>query len=217
MLADHAHLGSTCNVLLTTLPFEESSEAVMRPLPTVQRLSYTFGGSVNTLQAPYIITYWDTDTVYLCLPSLSCNPKLVRFRLSNIHPQQASSAGEETPIQTLVSPIFLPSSTPYRKPKLLYRASPERSDILVLALDSLRQSDSDGGNDYPPTVMEWKIDNMGGWRAWEDIGDGEEHGLRGMNRTYETLRGTFITADQGFNVVVRSGLNWTKKAFLSCA
>jgi len=40
--------------------------------------------------------------------------------------------------------------------------------------------------------------------------------LKEQTPTYEKLRGTFIDADRRFNVVVRSGLNWTKKAFLSC-
>ncbi|KAL9623849.1 MAG: hypothetical protein Q9160_001841 [Pyrenula sp. 1 TL-2023] len=35
--------------------------------------------------------------------------------------------------------------------------------------------------------------------------------------TYEMLRGSFVDTDQRFNVPVRSGLDWTRKAFLSCA
>ena len=217
MFADNGDVGSTCSVFLSTFPFKDSDADMMRSCPTVERLNYKFGVSTHILRAPYILSHWDTDNLYLCLPLLSCNPKMVRFSLLSGRSEGARLGTERDQLQTLANPIFFPSSTPCRNPRVLYRSSQtEKSDVFVLALDSFRQSDKEGGNHDLPMVMEWKVDNKDGWRAWNEEIDGEERGLKEQICTYKMLRGTFIDADRRFNVVVRSGLNWTKKAFLSC-
>ncbi|KAJ9602077.1 hypothetical protein H2200_013437 [Cladophialophora chaetospira] len=210
-IADRGDVGSTCEVFLSVFPFTESSRNdVLQPCTEVQRLTYKFGAPTSRLRTPYILSCWDADSLFLCLPLLSCNPKLVRFSLA--------SKGQDLPIQTLANSIFFPSSTPCRNPRILYRSSrSEKKDILVLALDSLGEVSEEGDNGYLPAVIEWKIDKEKGWKVWDEATDGEEPALMEYNRTYAQLRGTFIDADRRFNVVVRSGLNWTKKAFLSCA
>jgi hypothetical protein len=215
MFANSEDVASTCSVFLSVLLFDESEDDMMRSCQT-DRLTYKLGESTGKLRAPYTLTYWDTDHLYLCLPMLSCSPKAVRFCL-NIPSQGEEAETGGNRVQTLAEPMYFPSSTPRRSPRILYRASPSSKDAFVLALDSFHQADNDGGNDYPPMVVEWKVDGKTGWRAWDEDADGEERGLDEQTRTYEMLRGSFIDADRRFNVVVRSGLNWMKKAFLSCA
>lgn len=218
MFADNGDVGSTCRVFLTTFPFNESDDDMLRSDLTVERLTYKLRDPTSSLRVPYVLSHWNAENLYLCLPLFSYNPKIVRLALLGRQAEAAGQAVAGASIQTLASHIFFPSSTPSRKPRILYRPSTSGNmGVFVLALDSLQQSDGDGGNDYPPAVLEWKIHSKGGWRAWEEDVDEEENGLAAQARTYEMLRGTFINADRRFNVVVRSGLNWTKKAFLSCA
>lgn len=209
MIADSGELGSTCQAFLSVFPVGEdfASVDVLRPCTEVQRLVYKFGVPSGRLRAPFVLSCWDADTLYLCMPMLSCNPKVAKF----------SPLETGMPIHTLESPIFFPNSTPRRNPRILYRSSQTEKDIFVLALDSVLQETEESGNDCPPVVVEWKVDRTKGWRAWDEVADGEEPRLVEENRTYAQLRGTFIDADRRFNVIVRNGLNWTKKAFLSCA
>ena len=217
MFADNGGVGSTCSVFLSTFPFKDSDEDMMRSCPPVERLTYKLGESTDILRAPFIVSHWDSDNLYLCLPLLSCNPKMVRFSLLSGRSEGAGLRTEGDHIQTLANPIFFPNSTPCRNPRIIYRSSKAgERDVFVLALDSAYQSDEEGAKHYPLIVIEWKM-NKDGWRAWNEELDGEECSLEGQSRTYEMLRGTFIDADRRFNVVVRSGLDWTKKAFLSCA
>lgn len=219
MIADSGDIESTCDVSLSTFRVEDfSGNTSIRPHGPVQRLMYKFGATTDRLRAPYILSYWDTESLFLCLPLLSCNPKMVRLRLTK--PDELEK--EATVIKTLTNPIYFPNSTPCRSPRILYRSShnSDKKDIFVLALDSLCQdqaNDEESNNGYSPMVMEWKIDGKAGWRAWDQAVDGEEARLAEERRTYAQLRGSFIDADRRFNIVVRSGLNWTKKAFLSCA
>jgi hypothetical protein len=41
--------------------------------------------------------------------------------------------------------------------------------------------------------------------------------LRADGDLYDMLRGSFVDEDKRFNVPVRSGLDWTRKGFVSCA
>src|ERR1700761_1090052 len=155
LIADNVDVGSTCEVFLSIFPFEESGEGdMMRPCTEVQRLTYRFGAPTHKLRAPYVLTHWASDMLYLCLPLLSCNPKVVRFDLTNKKPNRPDKG--ENPIQTLRYPVFFPNSTPCRHPRILYRSSPtEKKDILVLALDSLCQANEEleGAISYPPAVL----------------------------------------------------------------
>lgn len=215
LIADDGERGSTCQVFLSVFPSvdlesSENSGTSLQPCYETQHLTYNFWAQTNMLKAPYILSYWDADTaLYLCLPLLSSNPKVVRFNLQGLV--------KETNIQTLANPIFFPNSTPCRSPRILYRSSlKEKKDILVLALSglSLEANETNGG--YSPAVLEWKVNKKDGWRAWNETIDSSEPEPAEF-RTYTELRGTFIDADRRFNVTVRSGLDWKRKAFLSCA
>lgn len=224
MIRDSGDIESTCEVFLSTFRVAGLAENMsIRLHGACQHLTYKFGAPTDKLKAPYILSYWDTDSLFLCLPLLSCNPKMVRIQFTK--PDELAKV--PTQFMTLTSPIYFPNSTPCRSPRILYRSShnKDKKDIFVLALDSLRQDqangedeeEEEGNSGYSPLVMEWKIDGKAGWRAWNEAVDGEEARLAEERRTYQQLRGSFIDADRRFNIVVRSGLNWTKKAFLSCA
>ncbi|KAI5924921.1 hypothetical protein F4810DRAFT_102735 [Camillea tinctor] len=215
MISDSGGVGSTCQAFLSVFPFGEPGEdSFLQPCAETQRLTYKFRLPIDRLRAPYVLSHWDPDMLYLCLPLLFCNPKVARFHLKG----ESQPGSEEMQIRTLANPIFFPNSTPSRSPRILYRSSRTSSkDIFVLALDSSGQIDQGGGEDsYPPVVLEWKIDREEGWRIWNEDSDGEEPMLVEESKTYAQLRGDFIAADRRFNVVVRNGLDWTRKAFLSC-
>ena len=220
MIADSGNMESTCDVFLSACRVQDIDENTsIRTHNLIQRLTYKFGASTDKLRAPYVLSYWDTESLFLCLPLLSCNPKMVRLQLT----KPGELEKEARQIQTLTNPIYFPNSTPCRNPRILYRPSnSDKKDIFVLALDSLGQANEEeegarASNGHSPSVMEWKIDGKAGWRAWSQSVDGEEARLAEESRTYAQLRGSFIDADRRFNIVVRSGLNWTRKAFLSCA
>lgn len=136
-MADGGELGSICQVFLSTFPFEDMTtdskaqgsmgDIQLHPCRETQNLTYNFGAQPQILKVPYILTCWDVDTaLYLCLPLLSCNPKIVKFNLQNL--------GEMSGVQTLKNPLFFPNSTPCRGPRILYRTSPaEKKDTFVLA------------------------------------------------------------------------------------
>ncbi|KAK0727703.1 hypothetical protein B0T26DRAFT_695426 [Lasiosphaeria miniovina] len=218
LIDDNADVGSTCQVLLSIFEFDGQSRdaGLLSRCAAVQRVTYKFRASTERLRAPFILSHWDVDMLYLCLPLLSCSPKVVRI---DVALARHNTSEDVTYAQTLTSPVFFPNSTASRNPRLLYRSSPmDSKDIMLLALDGVFHGEGlgDDGNSYPPVVMEWKISKKDGWKAWDEETDGQESALAEDLRTYSQLRGTFVSAEKRFTVVVRSGLDWTKKAFLSC-
>jgi hypothetical protein len=216
--ADTGERETTCRVFLSAfLSAHMESEEAMSPCEEMLRLTYRFGENSSKLRAPYVLCHWATDRLYLSLPFLSCNTKIIRFSLLGGNLVTSEPRPGLSRIETLESPVYFPNSTPNRRPKMLYRPTQGAGkDILVLALDGVSGSDDGESNEYPPTVIQWKIDGRAGWRAWDEKVDSEEPGLRENARSYERLRGTFVDADRRFNVVVRSGLNWRRKAYISC-
>lgn len=208
---DFENTGSTCSIFLSTFHFLPDDDSRMQPSKPVQRLVYKIPEPIHKLHAPYVLPYWTPDHLFLVLPLLSCNPKTVRFNL-----RESISEAEPSQIETLTNPLYFPNSTPCRNPRILYHSSKNR-DVFVLALDAIRSTKEDEENSCPPAILEWKIDSRQGWRAWDDGKDMMADGFLDELRSHERLRGAFIDADRRFNVVVRSGLNWTRKAFLSCS
>jgi hypothetical protein len=219
--AEVGELGSTCEVLVSEFPFkpEAVEQELLQPRHEPLRLTYRFAAKTDRLRSPYVISFWEQDELFLCLPALSCKPKILRLKLLDV--KNPGSPGSSSAIETLTKPVFFPNSTPARNPQIIYRSSQsDKKDMLVLTLDSppgLGLAISDANSYKFPQVMEWKIDNKTGWRAWDETVDGEDTQLTEDKKTYASLRGNFVDADQPFNVVVRNGLNWKKKAFLSCA
>ena len=98
----------------------------------------------------------------------------------------------------------------------------KRKETLVLALDAEISSAQEVGDGKPimhrpPMLMTWDLDRERDWREWDKDVDAQSEEWKEGGCTYDKLKGTFVDADKRFNVPVRSGLDWRKKAFLSCA
>ena len=67
------------------------------------------------------------------------------------------------------------------------------------------------------TALRWSISDDEGWRPWSDEEDGSSSDLtREYSPLWNFMRGDFIESGKPFSVPVRSGLNWTRKSYLSC-
>ncbi|KAI5859740.1 hypothetical protein GGS23DRAFT_584232 [Durotheca rogersii] len=214
---DDATKTSLCNVFLST--YKYGDKAATDPLPgTVRRLVYKVGEATDALPEPYLLSHWDTNYVYLCLPDFSLCPKIVRFSLRYDHLEASAADTSPYTIQTLTHALFFPTSTARRSPRILYRGSlcAGKPDRLVLALDSLRLSDSSGQRfEAPPLVITWKI-SKALWRAWNPETDRDPNKVWPSVEAYYEMRGAFLDRTRRFEVVVRSRLDYTKESFLSC-
>lgn len=74
------------------------------------------------------------------------------------------------------------------------------------------------GRVSPPVVLRWKIGpGDDGWRAWDPDEDGKASDLKRPIPIEKLLQGQFVDPDKLFSVSIRSGLDWTRKGYLSCA
>ncbi|KAH7125546.1 hypothetical protein B0J11DRAFT_308728 [Dendryphion nanum] len=154
---------------------------------------------------------------------------------------------DEPQIQTLIEPVFFPFSTLYRHPRLRFIGRKPTSRHLTMALIleakpkpqpanpsqctpppfSSRSSTKtpppsksnahDQGLDTPPTVLLWNVHAKKDWRAWDQDTDVKDKGVVDRESRYEMLRGGFLAKNKRFEVTARSGLDWRRQAFLSCA
>jgi hypothetical protein len=218
---------SRCSVALSSFRFEITAEGVesLHRLGPVLSLSYKLSDSLKDRSAPFVLTHWTTEKVYIALPPLSSCPKLVQF---NLNPDINHEKLDTGPIQTLNSPVYWPSSTPYRSPQMVLLKSPVRGtkassdsfEHLTLTLNRNHNHTSDGSDAHslsPPVVMTWNLIERGGWREWNPEQDGRSEDLKFDKHSSDVLRGTFVDSEQRFRVPLRSGLDWTKKAFVSCS
>ncbi|KAF1989338.1 hypothetical protein K402DRAFT_401992 [Aulographum hederae CBS 113979] len=235
-----SRIETTCEIAISSFVCTYSSDASISLDRTgaVQRINYKSSGSFLKQCAPCIITSWRDDTLILALPPLGCSPKVVRVSL----PTSASGEtdyvkGGVGEIQVLKAPIYFPSSTPYRRPRLAVLGSETfdsgagkqaEQEHLTLILDSDTSSSSSFSSStnppsncspLPPTLMTWPVTSRGGWRSWsaEEDGTSEDLKLLGKGHAYEVLRGSFVDREKRFSVPIRSGLDWRKKAYVSCA
>ena len=221
--------GCTCSVSLSTFEFSTDTggvESLRRTLP-VQQLTYRFCDSADALFSPLVLSAWSPNHLVVALPKLYCDTKLVRFTLLDDVSNDGSSGEPAPACQTLKVPVFFPASTPYRKPQLLFHESSKShtqkksadDDLLILALD-FEEKDVVGKSSVsplPPIVMQWSISKVDGWRAWDTELDERSEELKSNRCTWKMLRGSFVDSEQEFQVPIRSGLDWTRKAFLSCS
>ncbi|KAJ4383386.1 hypothetical protein N0V86_001433 [Didymella sp. IMI 355093] len=139
-------------------------------------------------------------------------------------PQNAGT-NIDSSIQTLVDPVYFPCSATYRNPriKVLPKGSKSKKQILALLLDAERAPCSRNGQckehtfSKPPAVMTWELKGEKSWRAWDEALDAQDRRVKENARLYEMLRGSFVMADRKFEVTARSGLDWKRVAYLSCA
>jgi hypothetical protein len=182
-------------------------------------LTYKFAKTAKSYRPPITITDWTSDHLLVALPPLFSTPRMVRIALS----ADIEKASEMPVFETLCTPIYLPASSPCRNPqfRLAQLASKDESsggpkDYLILALDSFGDS-SIGHIALPATTLAWSLSERGGWRSWNSELDECSEQLKNEENAYQLLRGTYVDPTQRFNVPIRSGLDWTRKAFVSCA
>jgi hypothetical protein len=170
----------------------------------------------------FILTHWTAKYLYLAFPLLSPSPKIVRLALDPASEQNSLSARFET----LQDPLYFPTSTPYRNPQLCIQISTQfitsntPTEHLILALDpDLPQKSEEQRADFAssPVLIIWSISETNNWRDWDQNIDEHSAGLKTDQPKYEMLRGTFVDSEQRFSIPIRSGLDWRKKAFVSCA
>ena len=192
---------------------EKEGYLLQRTHPT-HTISYEGSGPI---QHPLILSSWTSEYVYVALPPLSCNTKVLRLRLP--HGSYSSESAMET-FETLRDPIFFPYCTPYRDPKLKILENYDGKNVLALTLDADMSSDTPGGKEpvmsQSPSMMSWSIAHQD-WRDWNANMDEQSEELKAEKDQCRMLRGTYVDSDKRFNVPIRSGLDWRKKAFLSCA
>lgn len=173
---------------------------------------------------PLSLSCWGDKEIVIALPPLTCDPKMIKIglpRLPDLVNELNDSAGD-TSFRTLGAPIYFPTSTPRRKARLMYRSSQgvDDSDYLFLALDSLAavdQAAEEGHRTTAPVVLRWKVAELGGWRAWQEESDGMAADVKRGISAWQLLKGEFVDNDKYFSVPIRSGLDWTRKGYLSCA
>ena len=190
---------------------------------TVQHVVHRFCESASSLTHPFLLTAWSPRKLLVALPKLYCDPKIIRFALSD----DVNTASNVQPCRTLRAPVYFPSSTVYRRPRILLRSPSaplaEESlgvhEHLILALDSEGRGATEKDSPQsmlPAIVMDWSISMVDGWRDWDSELDERSEELKCNRCTWDMLRGSFVDSEQRFRVPIRSGLNWTRKAFLSC-
>lgn len=224
---DGDETGSTCSVSVSSFDLInelDAGEGLQRVQPA-QHLTYQVGKPVKDLCAPYLLMHWSSTHLYIALPSLSCNPKIVRLALA---PSDVSLTTTSA-FQTLNSHIYFPSSTPARNPKLFVQTTatvavgdpnPSPCERLILALDqrfSYESINMNVSSVLPPVLMTWSISETDSWRDWKPELDSRSPECQSSVRAYNILRGTFVDSEQRFSIPIRSGLDWRKKAFVSCA
>lgn len=98
--------------------------------------------------------------------------------------------------------------------------SPEESTDSSIFVGNGNDGKADGpdlGQACPPIVLRWKVaQGAGGWRAWNPDADDRASDLKRDIPVWKMLRGQFVDSDKLFSVPIRSGLDWTRKGYLSC-
>lgn len=208
---------------------------------------YKFGESLAEIPLPLSLTHWSDQEVIVALPPLTCDPKVIKFTLPQPTHSRDDVLLLDIPISTLHAPIYFPTSTPRRNARLMYRSSQgiDDSDYIFLALgtctsnvftttgtgseDSKKVPDVEEGDTEEtgtvldssqigfPVVLRWKVAEVGGWRAWTPNQDEMASDLKRGMSVHQMLKGEFVDNDKNFSVPIRSGLDWTRKGYLSCS
>jgi hypothetical protein len=218
--------GSICSISVSSFQFpgnvHDLEDDLLRS-GLSQHLTYHVSKTVKEISPTLILTHWTAQYLYLALPIISSRPKIVRLALNS------SSVPDASRFQTLQNPLYFPASTHCRNPQIFISTSADAFnnigsnaslEQLILALDpDLTSTTEEQSMAFvsAPTLMVWSISETNSWRDWSEKSDERAPELEFGHRTYAMLRGTFVDPEQRFSIPIRSGLDWTKKAFLSCA
>ncbi|KAM3075813.1 hypothetical protein ACMFMG_007940 [Clarireedia jacksonii] len=218
-----------CDVTVAAYRFNpdgNSDDTFIRESQPIQ-CTYSFSDRLTNIPLPLTLTYWNDDALLIALPPLTCDPKIILVKLSK------NGGDEDTTVKTLRTPIYFPASTPHREPRMLHRSGSDgKNSYLYLALGAVcpstdpdsteRPSKDDPDARHPetqaspPAFLQWKIPQKDGWRALDANLDSKSSDLRREISPWKVLRGDFVESEKPFSVPIRSGLNWDRKAYLSC-
>lgn len=210
-----------CTVTISSLDFtldqKEGDGTVKTITARTTRVVYNFADPLEAIEPPFALTYWSDGYIIIALPHLTCNPKILKIALDGDDISHTHS------VSTLRNPIYFPASTPRRDARLVYRPSSKDSEgYIFLVLNAVPAAAAKDGSvsadtSSPVTALRWSISDDEGWRPWSDEEDGSSSDLtREYSPLWNFMRGDFIESGKPFSVPVRSGLNWTRKSYLSC-
>ncbi|KAF2964117.1 hypothetical protein GQX73_g9438 [Xylaria multiplex] len=176
----------------------------------ISRVAYNFADPLAAINPPFALTYWCDEYVVVALPPLTCDPKILKIALDG----DASD-----PVSTLRDPIYFPASTPLRDSRLVYRPSRKDAEgymFLVLNAVPAPKDVTAPNTSSPVTALRWGISDDDGWRPWNEGEDANSSDMKEDSPLWSFMRGSFVESGKPFSVPVRVGLNWTRKAYLSC-
>ncbi|KAI1331713.1 hypothetical protein F5Y16DRAFT_359066 [Xylariaceae sp. FL0255] len=214
--------GTECSVTTASIKFPTGvlEEATALETINITHVKYIFGGRISNMHPPFALTYWCEDQIFIALPPLTCDPKIIKINLDPTQP-------EPGPVLTLNEPIYFPTSTPRRDARFLYREGSKGKDAedyvflvlsAVLAVKDSRSSINVNAG-YPAVALRWRVckkGEKGSWREWKPEEDGMSSSIKKGLSVCELMRGKFVESGKPFNVPIRCGLDWTRKAYLSC-
>ncbi|KAI8629835.1 hypothetical protein F5Y19DRAFT_432116 [Xylariaceae sp. FL1651] len=210
------NFGTECQVAVTTFQFNQETLAggPLQHISDLKSCVYKFAYHLDEISPPYTLTSWADQYVLVALPPLTCDPKIMKISLMNNNTQNS--------ILTLREPIYFPTSTPYRDAHLLHKPARKDSDgylflVLNAAVTATEKNRAVAAENKPLTALRWKASDVDDWRPWSFDEDSESSDFAKGLHTWEIMRGSFAESGKSFTVPIRSGLNWTRKAFLSCA
>lgn len=244
---------TTVRVAVSTFVFnnEADSEEMLLREGEVRRCTYSFGQSLRNVAKPLALTQWSDAYIIIALPPLTCDPKVLRISLPRGPEPDLDQESSEQLIRTLSSPIYFPTSTPHRYPRLMHRVEEAagnsgEASYIYLALDTAEEpvkqrlvcqpeqgceqqsiptdespfsqmkQRGEPSRACPPVVLRWKIPHPEGWRTWVTDEDSRAWDMKRGVSEWQMLRGNFVDSTKSFSVPIRSGLDWTRKGFLSC-
>lgn len=194
---------------------------ILAPIPS-STLSFSVDEDIDV---PLVLTAWGPEDVYIALPPLSSKPKIVRLPL---HSPNQNSHSIPPRLLTLREPIFFPSSTAFRHPRLLI--DEEGKLGLSLGAQSISaeskehsatmigpcEDHNDNNDEQGPIIISWSLNPLTDWRDWDVSTDGDLVQYSSAMDQVIRLRGSYVNPGQHFYVSVRSGLNYRTKMIISC-
>lgn len=205
-----------CQVSLRTYryPTKVANDSPIEQVGAPQQITYRLTRRLNEHAFTTVYTHWGDDQVVMILPPLTCKPKIVKFTLPK--------GQVAPPVEILNSPVYLPATMGLSSTLMYQPGQPGKKHQLYLYF--FRKSQGDYWSprrpvdELRPIVIRWYIPRKegSGWRAWDQEKDSRLVGWDQQGDLYRMLRGKYIDEGSRFSVPIRSGLDWTRKSYLSC-
>ncbi|KAI1335370.1 hypothetical protein F5Y15DRAFT_419856 [Xylariaceae sp. FL0016] len=213
---DEKEYGTECAVAIastSSIP-DSCNDQISLTDTDVIRCVYSLADHPIDLPSPFVLTSWCDDYVLIALPPLTCEAKILKITLG--------PGCDDRTILTLREPIYFPNSTPRRDARLLCRPSTKNSEgYIFLVLNAVTATSAENplesSQTSPVVALRWSVSDDEGWREWDAEVDGKSTELKNGISFWTMMRGTYAESGRPFSVPIRSGLNWTRKGYLSCS